>query len=160
MICAEGLTPDGIRSQLFRILTSDDFSGRGRLGDLLRFVVEYALDGKAEKLKGYTIALEVFGRDASFDPSRDPIVRIQAGRLRQALEHYYLSSGKHDPIRIDVPKGSYVPVFAKHAEGPADDETPTSRPTIAVLPFVQLDADGHADYFAFGLGEDLSLQGG
>lgn len=160
MMCAEGLEPEGIRSQLFRILTSPDFCGRGRLGEFLRFVVEYTLDGSSDKLKGYTIALEVFGRDAAFDPSRDPVVRIQAGRLRRALEHYYLTSGKHDPIRIDVPKGSYVPVFAKHAEGPAEGEAPTSttRPTIAVLPFINLGEDGQEDYFAFGLGEDLSTQ--
>ncbi len=82
MACAEGLETEDIRSELFRILASPDFCRRGRLGDFLRFVVEQALEGSSERLKGYTIALEVFGRDAAFNPDRDPVVRIQAGRLR------------------------------------------------------------------------------
>ncbi len=158
LLCAASVTPAQIRRQLLRILASPDFPGRGKLGDLLRFAVEHALDGKAERLKGYTIALEVFGRDALFDPSRDPVVRVQAGRLRQALERYYLASGKNDPIRVELPKGGYVPVFTEQRENSAQWDPPTSRPTIAVLPFVHLGTNEQAGYFAFGLGEDLSTQ--
>ncbi len=158
LVRSDSLKPEEIRSQLLRILTSPDFPGRGKLGDFLRFAVEHALDGKPEKLKGYTIALEIFGRDALFDPSHDPVVRIQAGRLRQALERYYLLSGKSDPIRIDLPKGGYVPVFTEQSGGRVRVEPRTTRPTIAVMPFIHLGTDEQAGYFAFGLGEELSTQ--
>ena len=59
----------------------------------------------------------VFGRDDSFDPQTDPVVRLEARRLRRALEHYYLTAGRDDPIRIEIPKGGYAPV-CEHAETP------------------------------------------
>lgn len=154
----EQVTPDAIREQLARILDSPDFPGRSKLGAFLRFVVEQTLDGRAGRIKGGTIALEVLGRDASFDASRDPVVRVQAGRVRQALEHYYVSSGQHDPIRIDMPKGGYVPVFTERAGVATNAGKPTSKPTIAVLPFFDQREDGREDYFAFGLSEELSTQ--
>jgi TolB-like protein/Tfp pilus assembly protein PilF len=74
-------------------------------------VVEEKLAGRGAKIKGYSIALNVLNRDESFDPQIDPIVRIEAGRLRRALERYYLVSGQTDPLRIEIPKGTYVPSF-------------------------------------------------
>ena len=73
---------------------------------------------------------EVFGRDVSFDPQTDPIVRIEAGHLRRALERYYLTSGQADPIVITIPKGGYVPVFSVRSQLPwAEAPTPGSRTT-------------------------------
>ena len=69
------------------------------------------MSGGAQEIKGYTVATEVFGRKADFDAAKDTIVRIQGGRLRQALERYYLTIGGQDPIQIDIPKGAYVPTF-------------------------------------------------
>ena len=71
------------------------------------------LSGRADRIKAYSIAVEVFGRGASFDPQSDPVVRIEAGRVRRALERYYLTAGSSDPIAITIPKGSYVPVFSR-----------------------------------------------
>ena len=73
--------------------------------------MEKTLAGESADIKGYTVATQVLGRKADFDPNLDPIVRIQAGRLRRALEQYYGVQGKSDAVVIDVPKGSYVPVF-------------------------------------------------
>ena len=70
-------------------------------------------------MKAYTIALEVLGRDDSFDPQIDPVVRMEAGRLRQRLERYYVGAGQDDPVRIEIPKGGYVPTFSRHPDGQA-----------------------------------------
>ena len=102
---------DDIRQQLEKILASPEFQSSPRLRDFLRFVVEKTLSGLAQEIKGYTVATEVFGRNADFDAAKDTIVRIQAGRLRRALERYYLTIGRQDLVRIDIPKGSYVPTF-------------------------------------------------
>ena len=100
-------TSEQTRAQLERILASAEFIGSKRTRSFLRFVVEEALDGRADRLKAYTIATAVLDRDQTFDPQSDPIVRIEAGRLRRRLERYYLVAAQDDPIRIDVPKGSY-----------------------------------------------------
>jgi len=77
------------------------FNGTGGL----RYVVSETLDGRADRIKAYSIAIEVFKRDESFDAQADPVVRIEAARLRFALERYYLLAGSSDPILIDMPKG-------------------------------------------------------
>jgi len=103
--------PADIRDQLARITSSPEFPQGGRGPAFLTFVVEEALAGRAQRLKGYTIAVEVFKRSENFTQD-DPVVRIEAGRLRRSLERYYLVAGRHDPIRIDIPKGRYAPSFA------------------------------------------------
>lgn len=100
-----------IRAALNRILASSDLRGSPRLATFLRFVVEATLAGRAEQIKGYTIAVEALGRPPSFDPQADPIVRVEATRLRRALQSYYSHEGQDDPLRIHIPKGGYVPVF-------------------------------------------------
>jgi TolB-like protein len=108
-----------VRRELERILVSPDFVASDRLKKFLRFVVEETLAGRGGHLHAYPIALEVLGRDASFDPQTDPVVRMEAGKLRRRLEHYYLGAGQGDPIRIDVPKGGYAPVFSQPSGGRA-----------------------------------------
>jgi hypothetical protein len=71
----------------------------------LQFVVEKALAGESDDIKDYTVATQVFGRRENLDPATDPIVSIQANKLRRRLGHYYLVAGNQDPIRIDIPKG-------------------------------------------------------
>lgn len=100
------------RAQLDRILKSADFEATAREHRFLGYVVEEALSGRGGRIKAYSIAVEVFGRDASFDPQTDPIVRIEAGHLRRSLERYYFTAGQYDPILITIPKGGYVPVFS------------------------------------------------
>jgi tetratricopeptide (TPR) repeat protein len=82
---------------------------------LLAYLVEREQAGEAERLKGYTIAVDVFGRDQEFDSSTDAVVRVQAGRLRELLSQYYESEGRDDPMRIVVTRGSYVPTYEKTA---------------------------------------------
>jgi adenylate cyclase len=109
-----------VRRQLERILASPDFDAPRRSREFLTFVVEEALAGRGEEITQGTIAVKVFGRREDFDATIDPIVRIQAGRLRRSLERYYLLAGKEDAVRMELPKGSYVPVFrAVAAEGGA-----------------------------------------
>jgi hypothetical protein len=102
-----------VRSHLERLLKSKDFDASKRNGQFLRFVVEAALKGEGDRIKAYTIATSVFGRDANFDPQTDSIVRIEARRLRRALEHYYLLERRFESLRIDIPTGSYIPEFRK-----------------------------------------------
>ena len=96
---------------LERVLASPDFVESARNRNFLRFIVTETLAGRSNRIKAYTIGTTVFGRDDSFDPQHDAIVRIEAGRLRRALEHYYLTGGRDDPLRIEIPRGSYVPKF-------------------------------------------------
>ena len=105
-------------AQLARILDSLDFDATEREHRFLRFIVEETLAGRAERIKAYSIAQEVFGRDSSFDPQNDPLVRIVAGHVRRALERYYLTAGLADPVIITISKGSYVPNFVVRADEP------------------------------------------
>ncbi|RUM23200.1 hypothetical protein EFQ99_23185 [Rhizobium vallis] len=118
---------DGVRAQLDRILASAEFHVPERGRRFLQYIVEEALEGRGEQLKAYTIAQAVFGRDASFDAQNDPVVRIEAGRIRRALERYYLVSGRGDPIRIAVPKGGYAPLFSSAVDISGAGETTGSR---------------------------------
>ncbi|MEK1930618.1 MAG: adenylate cyclase [Pararhizobium sp.] len=110
-------SPDEIRAQLARILESSEFPSFGRGAAFLNFVIEEALAGRARRLKGYLIAVEVFKRREGFTQD-DPVVRIEAGRLRRILERYYLVAGQEDPVRIDIPKGGYAPSFTWNEHPP------------------------------------------
>jgi TolB-like protein len=110
-------TESEVRSQLARILSSSEFDVPKRARKFLAYIVEEAIGGRGDRIKGFSIAVEVFGRDSSFDAQTDPVVRIEAGRIRRALERYYLVAGQNDPITITVPKGGYVPAFNRN--GPA-----------------------------------------
>jgi len=105
-----------VRAALKRILESAEFGKAKRVRAFLRFATEEALAGRGDRLKAFSIAQEVYGRDESFDPRSDTIVRVEAGRLRQRLTAYYASEGRHDPVRIEVPKGSYNPTFRWNTE--------------------------------------------
>ncbi|MBX4968448.1 hypothetical protein [Rhizobium binae] len=110
-----------VQQQLERILSSDEFRLPERARRFLEFVVTETLAGRRDYLKAFTIAQAVFGRDANFDAQQDPCVRIEAGRLRRELEHYYLTAGAADRIIITIPKGGYMPVFEViESAGPAD----------------------------------------
>jgi len=158
---------EAIRGQLARLLSSPEFARRPILRNFLAFVVEKVLAGQAHEVKEYTVAIEVFGRRKSFDASRDSIVRIQAGRLRRALERYYASCGSHDAVRIEIPKGSYVPTFRKLSaidpgkakswpEWGGARPTESLGPTVAVMPLVNMTNDPGQEYFTDGLTEELT----
>ena len=159
-------TPEAIRDELARVLQSDEFSASARLREMLRYLVDESLAGRAAKLKGYRIAVDVFGRGADFDADADPLVRIQAGRLRRALERYYGAAGGGNPLRIGVPKGGYAPTFTavtpfaplRDASAPPREATPAGPPpAVAVLPFQSLSSDPEQAYFAEGVAAELTL---
>ena len=97
-----------VRAELERILASRCFQQAGRASHFLRFVVDQTLAGDGQRLKGYTIGVEVFGRPADFDAQSDALVRVEAGRLRRRLVEYYASEGARNPVRIELPRGSYA----------------------------------------------------
>lgn len=159
-----GCEPQAIRSELQRILSSPEFDASDRNRRFLEYVVEETLAGRDDRIKAYSIATSVFGRGENFDPQQDAIVRIEAGRVRRALEHYYLTSGHGDPIRIAIPTGSYVPTFAAPEAGtlptrqiaaPAAKDVsrtryPVHRPAILIVDFEA--ADGATDNASFAHG--------
>ena len=107
-----------ILAQLNRVVSRPPFTKSSNLANFLRFVVEAVLAGEGSRIKAYTIATSALGRDDSFDPQIDPIVRVEAGRLRRALECYYAEDGRDDPIVIAIPRGTYVPVFRPNVARP------------------------------------------
>ncbi len=111
---------EAIRAQVERILASEAFTHSERLSRFLRFTVEQAIQGRGETIKEYPVGVEVFDRGESYDPRTDPIVRVEAGRLRSKLREYYDTRGRDDPIRIGFQKGSYIPTFAPGGEPPSE----------------------------------------
>jgi adenylate cyclase len=152
-----------VEQQLERILASQDFRASDKLSAFLRFVVEETLAGRSDRIKGYTVATEVFGRPADFDPAADPVVRIQAGRLRRRLDTYYHTIGADDSLVVEIPKGRYAAAFSSRdstavAAPGAIAQTPNSaRPTIAVLPFVRIGSSNEAERLADGISEELTV---
>ncbi len=120
-----GENPELVRAELRDVLASAPFARSKRSSELLRYLVEQVLEGRAENLKEYVLAVEVFGRDESFDPRIETLVRVEANRLRSRLKAYYEGPGAHSPLHIDVPVGGYVPVFTRI---PAEsEEAPVAR---------------------------------
>ena len=100
-----------MRAALVSALASTDFRSAPQLRSFLDFVVSAALEKKHDRIKGYTIAVEALGRPEDFNPVTDPIVRVEAARLRRRLAKYYSGSGACERVRIVIPKGSYAPEF-------------------------------------------------
>jgi len=105
------MSPDQVRDELSRVLASSAFQDADRAKSFLSFIVTTTLDGRGSEIKESVIAVEALGRSTSFDPKADPIVRVEAGRLRQRLKTYYHLEGATDPVLITLPKGTYVPEF-------------------------------------------------
>src|SRR5262245_52256165 len=110
--------PDSeVHAQLERILASPVFSRSQPLRRFLSFIVEQRLAGQAHTLKESVLAHELYGKGTGFDGGTDPVVRVDARRLRDKLREYY--DGRSEPILISLPKGSYVPVFERQFDAPA-----------------------------------------
>ncbi len=116
-----------IRAEVDRILASKSFSTAGRISKLLRFVVDKTLAGETDQLKEYSVGVEVFERDASYDPRLDSIVRVEAGRLRSRLDEYYNGEGAASPLRVSLPKGGYSAHFTR-PQAPPPDQAATAQP--------------------------------
>ena len=180
------MPPDGmsesdqkaVHEELGRILKSGPFLQSRRRQRFLEYIVTETLAGRGERLKGYNVARDVFDRSEAFDPNVDPTVRMEAGRLRDRLREYYETDGRSDPIRIDLPKGTYTPqlefrkaeAFETGPEGPPSLPlfwSPTlirpvvevtKGPAIAVLPFLNVSDDPKQEYFSDGLTEDIMTE--
>lgn len=126
------MQPDQARQQLDRILGSASFADAARAQAFLRFIVTLALEQRASEIKEYLIAVQVLGRQPSFDPKSDPIVRVEARRLRDRLRSYYEDEGRSDPILISLPKGGYVPEFLERA--PALSASRKAVLRVSILP--------------------------
>ncbi|MGI9336523.1 MAG: AAA family ATPase [Gammaproteobacteria bacterium] len=179
----KGAEPAAVRAQLERVLASPGFARSPRMAALLRYVVERTLKGEAAYLKEYSIALDVFEREVDFDPQTNPVVRVQASKLRRLLSLYFLEEGRNDPLEIELPRGAYVPAWHVRSEASAASEPSpqtlageevdanaapapettnvhpeTAEPTVAVLPFTVLgmqDSSAEHDSFAEGLVEEV-----
>ena len=129
----------GAREELEHALASKTFANSPRLRRLLRYIVEKSLAGDRESLKEYSIGLDVFDQDASFDPKTDSIVRGTARQLRLKLDEYYRTEGETNRVRIAVPKGSYVAEFAECATPPPPSKAkPWRKQSLAAVAMVAL----------------------
>lgn len=119
--------PD-VRAELDRVLASRNFAGAERQRRMLRYIVQKTLAGQADQLKEYSVGVDVFDRDTSYDPRLDSIVRVEAGRLRSRLDEYYHGDGVTSSIRITLPRGGYVPQFEPRPLAPPVAAAPATTP--------------------------------
>jgi serine/threonine-protein kinase len=153
-----------VREQLDKMLGSGIFIRSVRLCRFLRRTVELTLAGEAGQIKEYALGRDVFDRQQGYDPRIDSIVRVEANRLRKKLREYYQERGAADPVSIEFPQGSYVPVFryltpSLHRQSADPPASPQPRPldpkTVAVLPFRNLSPDPGQDFLCDGITEEI-----
>ena len=149
--------PVEVYAQVKRILESRIFSNCGRLNRFISFAAQHALKCTGEPLKEYVIGVEVFDRTSAYDPRIDPIVRVEARRLRSKLNSYYASVGREDPVLIEFPKGTYAPSFCIRTLPPRArvGDHPLPRLVMSVLPFAPLTTKAVGPGFAAGLTEEI-----
>src|SRR5580658_3317511 len=121
-------TPDraAASQELERIAASNNFRKAERCLRLLRYVIDRTIEGREGELKEYTLGVAVFERPDSFDPRTDPVVRLEARRLRLKLAEYYQQEGLEDLVVIELPKGAYVPHFRARLV-PAEEAVPVRK---------------------------------
>src|SRR6185503_4607384 len=115
MVLEEKIATTELQEQVDRIVHSEQFRSSEVLRRLLTFLMEKAVAGEADNLKEYVVAIDGLGKSPSYDPQHNSAVRIQMGRLRQRLAEYYRSTGKDDPILIDLPKGRFRLTFEQRS---------------------------------------------
>ncbi len=148
------IAPSLVSDQLSKIVAHSIFSDSQRMVRFLRFAVEESLRGRAAHLKENVIGMHVFDRDADYDPRVDPIVRVEARRLRTKLRNYYEGVGQQDNLIIELPTGQYSPVFRLRS---FDEDPPAQHydKSIAILPFANLGREEDGAFLSDGLTEEL-----
>jgi len=167
------VAPEEVRAELLRVLASPEFAASHQLTSFLQFIVAESLAGREDHLKERTIALGALGRSANFDSRQDCIVRVVAGKLRRALERYYAIQGTCNPLLIEVPKGSYCPVFRHrdmalpiHRTKPVmgasgvghADSNGGPRPIVAVVSFLSFTHGPEERFLADLLADDVAVR--
>jgi TolB-like protein len=147
-------SPEQIRAQLGKLLASKAFASAERIRRFLEFTVEHVIRAPQESLKEIVIGNELYAANGDFDPRLSAVVRVDATRLRSKLRDYYHSEGSEDSLVIELPKGTYTPVFRSSASLPLRAEEGGADPSIAVLPFTNLSPEP-GDYFSDGLTEEI-----
>ena len=148
---AQAVSESEARSEAERLLADPRLHVSDRHRAFLRYIVDAVFEGRGDTVKAYSIAIDVFNRPPSFDPSSDPIVRIEATRLRETLAKYYEQLGDEPGARLDIPRGRYVPVFVEREQPPcpgddvsdveegvvtaAEDATSSLGPTVSRKPY-------------------------
>jgi TolB-like protein len=166
----ESVPYEQIKAQAKLILNSEAFKEATRLRQFLGYIVDKYCEGATGDIKQYAIGVEAFGFGNDFDPQKVSVVRMEAGRLRRRLSHYYVTEGINDQLLIEVPKGSYIPLVSRKTtvekSAPIQSElqsrfmttplTGANNPTIAVIHFRNISSDDGMDYFADGLTEEIT----
>jgi hypothetical protein len=110
---SESVEAAEVRQTLETILKSKHFVNAHKRKKFLQLICDYYLEGRAQELNEYTLAYDVFGRENGYNPSSDPIVRVVAHEIRKKLDAYYQTDGAKDAIRLEIPAGSYQPIFTR-----------------------------------------------
>jgi hypothetical protein len=133
------IDPEAVRQALESILNSKHFINAHKKKKFLRLICDFYLEGRAHELNEHIIGYDVFARDNSYNPSDDPIVRVFAHEIRKKLEAYYGSEGANDPFRLEIPAGSYQPVFTRQSPAQA---TEFAEAAVAAQPEIKVGPDG------------------
>jgi hypothetical protein len=128
------ISPEEIRRALDRILNSKHFSQAPKKRKFVQLICDYHLAGRAKEINEHLIGLEVYERSDRYSPAEDPVVRVAAHDVRKRLEQYYLHEGRNDEVRLEIPVGSYEPVFKLASDIPAEIEThPSGAHALAAI---------------------------
>lgn len=168
------ISPEEVREALRRVVNSETLGGSERLCRFLTYSVDAALEGRSKELNQYQIGLDVFDKPETFDPVVDPIVRVEAGRLRDKLDRYYAGEGAADPVRLRFAARGYATRFERCVDAPAKVQTSEGEAfendsansttealdgdgpvSVAVLPFVDLSPERDQEAFCDGVTVEL-----
>src|SRR5262245_50974714 len=148
------ISPDEIRRTLDRILSSRHFSQAPKKRKFVQLICDYHLAGRAKEINEHLIGLEVYERNDRYNPAEDPVVRVAAHDVRKRLEQYYLHEGRDDEIHLEIPIGSYEPVFKVVSSIPAETETYSAIHDRSSPP-KQTHSEGRRDWQAWAIGGGL-----